>query len=188
MNGIAAKSRLDFYPTVLQNATIVTGTNWDGETSSLAQADGNTTLTHALYYPAGDYTVQAYVKGPEGGQVNLVAGTEGDAGETSKVGTDNGWQRIQVRYMMKDDGVLRMTLNSDADTWQVGAISIIKNVATLIGDVNGDGNVNITDVTLLVNHILGNADDTFIIANADINGDGNVSITDVTGLVNVILH
>ena len=187
-NGIAAKERLDFYPTVLQNATIVNGTNWDGETTSLAQAGGNTTLTHALYYPAGDYTVQAYVKGPEGGQVNLVAGTEGDAGNTSKVGTDNGWKKIQVRYVMNKDGVLKMALDSNSDEWQVGAISIIKNVATLIGDVNGDGDVNITDVTLLVNHILGNADDNFIIANADINGDGNVSITDVTGLVNVILH
>ncbi|MBO4820394.1 MAG: fibronectin type III domain-containing protein [Prevotella sp.] len=56
-----------------------------------------------------------------------------------------------------------------------------------IGDVNGDGQVNVTDVTLLVNHILGKDNANFIIKNADINGDGSTSITDVTALVDIIL-
>lgn len=54
-----------------------------------------------------------------------------------------------------------------------------------IGDVNGDGTVNISDVTLLVNIILGNATDPY--GNADVNGDGTVNISDVTLLVNIIL-
>jgi hypothetical protein len=53
------------------------------------------------------------------------------------------------------------------------------------GDVNGDGTVNISDVTLLVNIILGNATDPY--GNADVNGDGTVNISDVTLLVNIIL-
>ncbi len=53
------------------------------------------------------------------------------------------------------------------------------------GDVNGDRQVSIADVTALVNIILGKAQDT--IGNADINGDKQISIADVTALVNIIL-
>ena len=53
------------------------------------------------------------------------------------------------------------------------------------GDVNGDGKVNVSDVTALINMILGTIPkDTDY---GDINGDGNVNVSDVTALVNIIL-
>lgn len=52
------------------------------------------------------------------------------------------------------------------------------------GDVNGDGEVTIADVTALVNIILGKNDKKAI---ADVNGDDDVTIADVTALVNIIL-
>ncbi|MBO4589414.1 MAG: BspA family leucine-rich repeat surface protein [Bacteroidaceae bacterium] len=52
------------------------------------------------------------------------------------------------------------------------------------GDVNGDGAVNVTDVTMLVSIILGN---TPSIAAADVNDDTQVNVTDVTALVSIIL-
>lgn len=58
----------------------------------------------------------------------------------------------------------------------------------LLGDVNGDKKVNITDVVLLVNYILGIEDPAFIIGNADINSDNAINITDVTKLVNIIME
>lgn len=57
-----------------------------------------------------------------------------------------------------------------------------------LGDVNGDGEINITDVTLLVDHILGNENDAFIIENANVNGDDDINIGDVTDLINIILE
>ena len=57
-----------------------------------------------------------------------------------------------------------------------------------IGDVNGDCEVNVTDVTLLVNHILGREEESFVIEKADIKHDGEVNVTDVTELVNLILR
>jgi len=59
---------------------------------------------------------------------------------------------------------------------------------TSLGDVNSDGDVNVTDVTMLVNHILGVEDDNFFIENADLTQDGEVTVTDVTALVNLILN
>ena len=53
------------------------------------------------------------------------------------------------------------------------------------GDVNGDGTVNVTDITTLVNMILGVVpkDET----RADVDGDGKVNVSDVTALINLIL-
>ena len=58
----------------------------------------------------------------------------------------------------------------------------------LLGDVNGDMLVNITDVVLLVDYILGKENPTFIIENADINSDNSINISDVTELVNIIME
>ena len=56
----------------------------------------------------------------------------------------------------------------------------------LQGDVNADGEVNVSDVTALVNKILGSAD--FSDAACDINADAEINVTDVTALVNLILN
>ena len=57
--------------------------------------------------------------------------------------------------------------------------------ATLVGDVNHDGTVDILDVVLLVNIIL--SDGTEEDSSADVNGDGKTDILDVVRLVNIIL-
>lgn len=56
----------------------------------------------------------------------------------------------------------------------------------LFGDANGDGVVNIADVTAIINCINGNAPASFVHANADVNNDGNINIADVTGTINII--
>ena len=57
----------------------------------------------------------------------------------------------------------------------------------LLGDVNGDGFVNISDVTLFVNSMMTETLENLVIENADINSDGNINISDVTTLINMIL-
>ena len=69
-----------------------------------------------------------------------------------------------------------------------GATTIITNLSGdvgLKGDVNGDGKVNVTDVTTLVNMILGVV--TMDQTRADVTGDGKVNVSDVTALINIIL-
>lgn len=53
------------------------------------------------------------------------------------------------------------------------------------GDVNGDGVVNVSDVTALINKILGMAE--IADEKCDINGDGIINVSDVTALINLIL-
>ena len=54
------------------------------------------------------------------------------------------------------------------------------------GDINGDGEVNVSDVTALINKILGSS--TYSDAVCDINGDGEINVSDVTALINLILE
>ena len=69
------------------------------------------------------------------------------------------------------------------------AIRPVENRGAILGDLNHDGTVDITDVVLLVNHILGNTSSTtFTTQDADINEDGNIDISDVVALVNFILE
>ena len=53
------------------------------------------------------------------------------------------------------------------------------------GDVNGDGVVNVSDVTSLINKILGMVE--IADEKCDINGDGIINVSDVTALINLIL-
>jgi hypothetical protein len=55
----------------------------------------------------------------------------------------------------------------------------------LRGDVNHDGQVNITDVTTLISMIM--SDNTSGNPEADVNSDGNVNITDVTTLITMVM-
>ena len=55
----------------------------------------------------------------------------------------------------------------------------------LVGDVNGDGEVSIGDVTALISYLLDN--NTVILGNSDVNGDGETTIADVTALIEILL-
>ena len=55
-----------------------------------------------------------------------------------------------------------------------------------VGDVNHDGSVNISDVTSLIDRLLGNEGDSFA-DTSDVDGDGNINIADVTALIDLLL-
>ncbi len=53
------------------------------------------------------------------------------------------------------------------------------------GDINADGVVNVSDVTALINHILGT--ESYPVSRCDINADGIINVSDITALINLIL-
>lgn len=56
-----------------------------------------------------------------------------------------------------------------------------------LGDVNCDGKLSISDVTTLINYLLGGSPDPFDDVAADVNEDTKISISDVTALINLLL-
>lgn len=57
----------------------------------------------------------------------------------------------------------------------------------LLGDVNGDSSISITDVICIVSHVLNKTPDVFVPSAADINKDGEITITDAVSLMDIIL-
>ena len=65
---------------------------------------------------------------------------------------------------------------------------ILKNMQPLLmGDINCDGDVNIFDVTDLINYLLSNQAQGLDLQVADMDGDGKINIWDLTELINSIL-
>ncbi|MBR5169904.1 MAG: agmatine deiminase family protein [Muribaculaceae bacterium] len=60
-------------------------------------------------------------------------------------------------------------------------------ISIKLGDVNGDNEVNLSDVIMFINYVLNDGTDGFVYENADVNNDGFVNISDVTALIDYIL-
>lgn len=71
--------------------------------------------------------------------------------------------------------------------WSNAVNVFLPGAAATLGDVNGDGRINTTDVATLVDEILGNDPQEFVPENADIDGDGTYNSADITGVVALIL-
>ena len=56
----------------------------------------------------------------------------------------------------------------------------------LVGDINNDGEVNVTDVVTLISYIAKNDFSSVDKNSLDLNGDGNVDVTDVVTLILMI--
>lgn len=61
-------------------------------------------------------------------------------------------------------------------------------VPVVPGDVNGDGEVDVFDVTAIAAYILDPATEGVNVKNADVNGDGVVDVFDITEVCNIILE
>jgi len=99
------------------------------------------------------------------------------------------YSTIGIESHLGDAG-LQYTFNNTypeaAATLQDGSALFITNGTEdyVLGDLNGDEVLNILDVVLLVNIVLGNTEP---VGEGDMNGDGILNILDIVTLVNVIL-
>jgi len=80
------------------------------------------------------------------------------------------------------EAVITATLSADPTVTASCMVSVIKG-DTLKGDVNGDGEVNISDVNVLIDVLLGYSTNPL----ADVNEDGEVNISDINYVIDLIL-
>ena len=70
--------------------------------------------------------------------------------------------------------------------WKEGYFILVEEEFPM-GDVNHVGQVNITDISLVVDHVLGSQPKVFYKENADMNHEGQVNVTDISLLVDATL-
>lgn len=80
------------------------------------------------------------------------------------------FENIQVEYFQ--------TQTLDVALWPLDMMA---------GDVNGDGVLDVADVVMMVEFIMGKEPEGFIEGLADLNGDGIIDVKDVVVLINLIL-
>jgi hypothetical protein len=61
------------------------------------------------------------------------------------------------------------------------------NFLTTLGDADGDGSVDVNDVTSTINHILGKPVNKFVLKAADVDGDDVIDVNDVQGIIDIAL-
>ena len=63
----------------------------------------------------------------------------------------------------------------------------LRTIPYLLGDANGEGRVNVSDVMVVINYILGNKPKVIKLVRSDVNIDTNINVTDVMGIARIIL-
>ena len=152
----------EVYTAEINVADVNEGKGYFGFTKKLADAESETPWDDIAAFRFGP------VCDPE--SENWVL-TEELIGVDCALATDGSYKSIEVA----------------AGKWIV-TVDMVNNLfnikkAGIIGDVNDDNVVNITDVTMLINAVLNDNYSTINTANADMNGDGIINVTDVTLLI-----
>ena len=76
----------------------------------------------------------------------------------------------------------------DANNSRVsGQEVVISKPGGLRGDINGDGKVDVSDVNIVINIMLGKAQASSYPGNADVNSDNKVDVSDVNLIINIML-
>ena len=76
--------------------------------------------------------------------------------------------------------------NGSESNWSnIEEVTLFGNATGLQGDVNGDGEVNVVDITALIDAIMNDITDN---PRADVNGDGNIDVVDITALIDIIMN
>ena len=87
----------------------------------------------------------------------------------------------QGGYMNKP--ITRMRIDSVQNT---ASFWYMKAASTVFGDVDGDGEVNISDISAIIDILLRGGSDGDM-SQADVNGDGEVNIADINAVIDIIL-
>ncbi len=97
--------------------------------------------------------------------------------------------RNDIRFNYNDGNTPRFACY-DHDKTKTPRVKIYRKVksGSLLGDANNDGKINISDVTAIINYMLGYDPTPFNFDNANVKKDEYINIQDVTGVINILLQ
>ena len=189
------------------NVTVTAGNHYAVQFMQNATITGTGTLNTGSTAGTGCFVYTGKTLNINGGvQVKFVGAIYGIMGysTTSRLIISGATTKLTARGMNQGSYYQLPTTMNDglAITSPAGAYfvngtvvyngSVAKNIDVVIskpavtrGDVNGDGSVNISDVTTLIDLLLGGS--TISTPAADCNQDGSVNISDVTALIDYLL-
>lgn len=103
---------------------------------------------------------------------------------TLKVDVSEEMQEGEYSVSLKTMTLTETNINNHYDSDCI--VSKLTVSSYLLGDVNGDGSVNVLDYTSVANYIHGNEADGFVFKAGDVDANGVINALDYTGIANII--
>ena len=171
----SGKNVSDFVP-VTDDMLSPNSTNWTEVTIDLSDYKGQAGYIAFRHYNCTDkdfmFIDAITLTGKQAAQWNYVNGVTSPYSITGLTANTTYEVQVQGKYE---------SLLSD---WTASTL-FTTLAGTVYGDVNGDGEVNTVDVTILYNYLLNG--DTENMVNGDQDGDGDITTVDITVVYNVLL-
>ena len=115
-----------------------------------------------------------------------LTGTEGEI-ITVRLCVDRYMLDGQYLIVLKNVKLTETDISKYYLTDEIETTAMVMNSPWQPGDATEDGQVNVTDIMAVANHILNIHMDKFNLLAADVNGDGDINVTDIMGIANIIL-
>ena len=180
-------------PINLKNAAEITGLQFElelPEEVTIAK-DVNGKLITTLSERATDQSISASILTNGNYQFIVFSGTSspliGNEGPIAYV-TLNVSENMPVGEYTINIKEVELTKTDDTSLHHKDLTSTLILTEAMMGDINGDGRITVTDAVGIVNYILHRAPSVFISNAADVNGDGNITISDAVSVVNIVLN
>ena len=153
--------------------------------SLMAALTGNAVNTHSISSTKVSDGLYRFVVTPQGSRA-----ISNDTGDGMTITIDVADDVAVGTYTMtiKD---IEMTVKKAGNVYEdihpKNSTATLTITEAVMGDVNGDGKVSVTDVISMNSYILEEEPARFIRKVADLNGDGKVTITDMVQVIDIIL-
>ena len=180
INDGADKQEVELSSTATEHVVVLNGNADEGNTVTISSLEpGKKVHLRGVKIYGGDYDGKANAPQESGDALmRTITGITGNSYEIKNL-TAGG------RYVYRVKAVYNET---SASKWSdLQKITLVAQAGAVLGDVDGNGTVDVSDVTTLTNYILGLNPSPFLLDNADVNRDGKLNVTDVTGICNIIL-
>ena len=157
----------------------------ENEGKLLAALTGNAVNTHSISSSKVGDGLYRFVVTPQGSRA--ISQETGD-GMTITIDVADDVATGTYTMTIKDiEMTVRKAGNVLEDIHPKNSTATLTVTEAMMGDVNGDGRVSVTDVISMNSYILEEEPAQFIRKVADLNGDGRVTITDMVQVIDIIL-
>ena len=157
----------------------------DNNNRLMAALTGNAVNTHSISSSKVSDGLYRFVVTPQGSRA--ISNASGD-GMTITIDVADDVATGTYQMTIKDiEMTVRKAGNVYEDIHPKNSTATLTVTEAVMGDVNGDGRVSVTDVISMNSYILEEEPAQFIRKVADLNGDGKVTITDMVQVIDIIL-
>ena len=181
-NNVATVDANGVVTAVAQGECTITANVLGHSASCHVIVSGNVVITldqHDIYVDINQIATLSPTCTPTPTELTVTSSNPGVA--NARLVTQDGTVMVQVLGISR--GIATITVSSTDG--KATPDSCLVRVDLHKGDVNADGRINVSDVTALINMILGIIPKNE--ATADVNHDGHINVSDVTALINIIL-